>query len=355
MSWGDLGHSAGVATTLRHLRATQNRQNLGAKAMSLGYERIWRDASAELGAECVPLGNDFLEIRLGGALTRVLLTSTMLDDAVTLALAGDKEVGQRMLAGRGLAVPESVMLERTDIGPALELLDRSPAGCVVKPASAASAGRGVTCGVRTRAELVLAGRRAAGFGLRVLVEPMVPGDNYRLLFLDGVLLDVVRREPPRVVGDGRSSIGQLILRENERRVAAAGGAGLALLRLDLDCVFTLRRAGLTLRSVPESGMTVTVKTATNDNGARDNVTVRHDVSPEVVREAAAAATALGVRLAGVDLITPDVSRPLAEVSGAINEVNTTPGLHHHYYVSDQANATRVAVPILRALLGGEAR
>ena len=355
LSWGDLGRGAGLGPTLRHLRATRNRQNLGSELVSRGYERIWNRASEELGAECVPLGRDFLEIRLGGAITRVRRSTTMLDDAVTLGLAGDKEIGQGLLAANGLAVPESVTLESLDVAPALELLGRSPAGCAVKPAAGSGAGRGVTCGMRTPQELALAVRRAAGFGSRILIEPMVPGDDYRLLFLDGELLDVVRRERPAVTGDGRSSVGRLMLRENERRIAAKGKAGSSLLRLDLDCLFTLRHAGLTLQSVPHSGAHVTVKTVANDNGAHENTTVRDGLAPELVREAAAGAAALGVRLAGVDVITPDVTRPLAEVGGAINEVNTTPGLHHHYEVADGANATPVAVPILRALLGAGVR
>ena len=355
LSWGDLGRGAGLGPTLRHVRATKNCQNLGSEFVSRSYERIWSTASAELGAECVPLGRQFLEIRLGDAITRVRHSTTMLDDAVTLGLAGDKEIGQGLLAAHGLTVPESVTLESMDVEPALGLLGRSPAGCVVKPASGSGAGRGVTCGLQTPEELVLAVRRASGFGPRVLVEPMVPGDSYRLLFLDDELLDVVRRDRPGVTGDGRSSVGQLILRENERRLAAKGAAGSSLLRLDLDCLFTLRRAGLTLRSVPGAGAHITVKTVANDNGAHENWTVRDGVAPAVVREAAAAGAALRVRLAGVDVITPDISRPLAAVDGAINEVNTTPGLHHHYEVADGAGATRVAVPILRALLGVEVR
>lgn len=355
LSWADVGRGAGVVPTVRHVRTTRNRQNLGPVAVSRSYERIWGRASAELGAECVPLGRDFLEIRRGDALTRVWHSTTMLDDPVTLDIAGDKEIGQGLLARQGILVPAGVTLESTDVGPALPLLSSSPAGCAVKPASASGAGRGVTCGVRTPAELSAAVRRASGFGSRVHVEPMVAGENYRLLLLDGELLDVVRRDRPRVAGDGVASVGELIVRENERRVAAAGDAGLGLLRLDLDCVLTLRRAGLTLRSVPERGASVVVKTASNDGSAREVVTVRDEVAPEVVTEAATAAEALRVRLAGVDLITPDLSRPIEEVGGAINEVNTTPGLHHHYYVADPANATQVAVPILRTLLGAGPR
>ena len=67
-----------------------------------------------------------------------------------------------------------------------------------------------------------------------------------------------------------------------------------------------------------------------------------------------AARAVGVRLAGVDLITPDASLPLDAAGGVILEVNATPGLQYHYEVRDPVRATPVMAPILEALLGGTA-
>jgi cyanophycin synthetase len=101
--------------------------------------------------------------------------------------------------------------------------------------------------------------------------------------------------------------------------------------------------------LPE-GRTVAVKTVTSQNRISDNETVREPVAPELIEEARLAAAQVGVRLAGVDLITTDLSRSLKESGGVIIEVNGTPGLHYHYQVADQRNATRVAVPILRRLL-----
>jgi cyanophycin synthetase len=101
--------------------------------------------------------------------------------------------------------------------------------------------------------------------------------------------------------------------------------------------------------LPE-GQTVAVKTVTSQNRISDNETVREPVAPELIEEARLAAAQVGVRLAGVDLITTDLSRSLKESGGVIIEVNGTPGLHYHYQVADQGNATRVAVPILRRLL-----
>jgi cyanophycin synthetase len=173
---------------------------------------------------------------------------------------------------------------------------------------------------------------------------------YRLLFLDGELLDVLRSLPAHLTGDGKSTVEELIDAENDRRVAAEGAAGLSLVGVDLDTVFALARAGLRLSSVLVAGRTVPIGVVTNGNAAEDNETFRGEISPQLIAEARSAQDAVGLRLAGVDVITTDLARPLAETGGVINEVNGTPGLHHHYLVADPDRATRVAIPVLERLL-----
>jgi cyanophycin synthetase len=106
---------------------------------------------------------------------------------------------------------------------------------------------------------------------------------------------------------------------------------------------------LTMRSVPARGRVVIVKRVVNDNAVHQNEQVRDGLAPAIVGTARNAAAAIAVRLAGVDIITRDPSRPLEETGGVVLEVNTTPGLFHHYQRAGEPAA--VAVPILAALLG----
>jgi cyanophycin synthetase len=156
--------------------------------------------------------------------------------------------------------------------------------------------------------------------------------------------------PPRLTGDGRSTVEQLLDAENERRLSAAGAAGLSLLGIGLDTVFTLERQGLRLASVVPEGATIAVQTVTNDNRIEDTETVSAPLDAQLVDAARRAAGAVGLRLAGVDVIAPDVSQPLESSGGVVAEVNGTPGIHHHYHVADAAKATPVGVPILERVL-----
>ncbi len=228
-------------------------------------------------------------------------------------------------------------------------LDRIGGPCVVRPMDT-TAGAAVTSGVTSRAQLVRAMVRAAGRAHQLVVESRGEGAVYHLLFLDGVLLDVLERLPPRVTGDGRSTIGRLIEAENRRRIDGHGSAGLGLIEVDLDCLFTLERNGRTLRTVLAAGEVAPVKTATDQNGPTDNRSVIGEVSAALVDEARRAAILVGLRLVGVDVITTDPTRSLADSGGVIVDVDGRPRLHDHVLIVDPTMARPVAVPILRALL-----
>jgi cyanophycin synthetase len=348
------------ATGLRYAWSRRRAQGaLAGKALGLElYRDIWSEAAGAAGAQLDELGSGFFRFTRGSATTTAWFHQVQLDDAVALRLALDKTLVHRLLIGEGLPVPRHVEFHHRDLGTAGAFLERH-APCVVKPASDGSSGVGVTAGVTTASDLRRAALRASRGHSRLLIEEQVPGDVYRLLYLDGDLIAVLRRLPPRLRGDGRSTVAELIDAEDRRRLEARGHAGVQLLTIDLDAVLTMARSGVTLATVPGDGELVQVKTVTNQAPVEDNETVNAGVSDELTAQCRRAARAVGVRLAGVDIMTPDLGRPLAPGHGAILEVNGTPGLHYHYQVAEPERATRVAIPVLQHLFarqpGGERR
>jgi len=346
----DLLRSLGARAAWQRRQAQRELATLGDEPWNAVYLRIWSEAAAALDASVQNLGYGFLELRRGSSATRVWRQYTELDGPVALRLALDRRVVSALLRQADIPTPDSMELDPLNPDAGTPFLAGGP--CVVKPASGTGVGSGVTSGVTSRTQLRRALLRAAQYGGAVL-ERQIPGTVYRLLYLDGQLLDVVRKLPPTVVGDGRSTIASLVDAENRHRINARGSAGLALLKLDHDALFTLRAAGLGPRSVPASGVRVTVKSVTNQNRNEDSETVpRSAIDDRLVAECAAAVEAVGLRLSGVDIVTRDLGAPLRDSGGAVIDVNGMPGLNHHYHVAEPTHAVPVAVTILEALLRG---
>jgi hypothetical protein len=343
LAW-ERAHLLGGAAVWQDRRATHLLRPLGREARDGVYSRMWRGAAAQVGAQYRDLGRGISELQRDGRRARLFHQLTPLDDAASLRVALDKLTVQDWLHDRGVSVPERVQLSLHDLRPALDLIERS-GSCVVKPAEGTAGGDGVTVGVGGVRDLRGACLLASRFGTSFVAERQAPGPLWRLLLLDLELLDVVRDDPPHIVGDGTSRISELMQAENQRRDAARGHVGLEYWRADLDTALTLRRAGARWSDVPARGTKVQVKSVSNDRRVEDSLTYRGVVHPDVVDQARTAAAAVGLRLAGVDVVAPRVDVPLHATGGVVLEVNGGPGIHRHYQVADPASATDVATAI----------
>ena len=126
-----------------------------------------------------------------------------------MQLAGDKPLCLRLARAAGVVTPPYLVFRLTELARAQAFARTAPGPCVVKPADGTGSAVGITTGVATPREVEDAAVLASLVSDRLLIEHMVPGESYRLLFLDGRLLHAVRRRGTRVVGDGRSSVAQL--------------------------------------------------------------------------------------------------------------------------------------------------
>ena len=311
------------------------------------YDKVWREAAEIVDAQVQSLPDGSLEIRWPGFATRVESNQTQADDQDTLRRAADKPLVSATLSKHGLRVPRWRNFTLSSLAEAAVFMRQLGGNFVVKPAFGTGAGAGITTNVRHPHQLLWAAANAAVYGRQICIEEQIEGDNYRLLYLDGVLLDAVMRRPPSVTGDGRASVRTLIRRANQSRVAHGALVAQTLIHRDLDMRYTLASQGLKLATIPAAGRQIRLKTVINDNGADDNAEATHLCCTAVIEAGARAARAVGVRLAGIDIITTDPSRPLNETGGVILEVNTTPGLYYHYHRIGKRN--RVAVDILNYL------
>jgi cyanophycin synthetase len=310
---------------------------------------IWHDAASQLGVPFRELDDRSFEVGAEGSPIRIRHHVTPIEEEATLDLALDKARTHQLLAGAGVALPRQIPFELGDLAAATAAVSAG-GSWVVKPAGTSS-GQGATTGVVNEDELIRAAVRASRSGAELLLERRTAGEEYRILLLDGKPLGAVRRHAPTLTGDGRRTITELVYEENRRRLRARGRAGLRIITIDLDALLALGHQGLGPRLVPAASEEVVVKGSRSQGGAADAETVPISaLAEELVAEAALAACEVGLRLAGVDLVTPDPGRSLADAGGTVIEVNGTPGLHYHYLVREPENAVPVAVPILERLL-----
>jgi len=344
----------GAAHSFRRWRTDRRLEKAVPRRREAFTREMWIQAAAAVSAAFSEPAQRLFEFSRGGLTVHVLGQRTPFADPVSIELASAKDLAYGLLSDAGVRVPEHVVVHRSDREAARAFLRAGPVPLVVKPARGGGGGRGVTPAIMTAPQLDRALRRAGSTSEHVLVERQAGGEHFRFLLLDGELLDVIRRGRPQVVGDGSSTIEELMFAEYDRRLESEATEGMKPFPVDLDCLFTLEKQGLHLSTRVPEGTRVVVKSATNISGGRACVTVKEPILPELVHEVRAAAVAVGVRLAGVDVVAPDINRSLTSSNGVVLEVNPIPGLQHHYNVADPETATAVAVPVLEALFAQRA-
>jgi cyanophycin synthetase len=290
------------------------------------YAERWTAAAAEGGWTVTVDEPPFVDLARQGVVLRTMGSDLGIDSHVTYRTAGNKSETTRRLVDAGIATTSTSEFDVTDVRRVLRCVG-GDATTVVKPAAGTGAGAGVTVGPRGTAMTLRAIRDSAAYSRRIAVEPLIEGRVVRVLVLHGRVLDAVHRAPAAVTGDGEHSIADLVARENERR-ATLGPLSTGFVGTGADHLAALARASTTRRSVPGEGEVVVV--AGRSNTGSELESRRIALAPAAASVATRAADAVGVQLAGVDLVIDPDGAP-----AGVLEVNTGPGLHWHVLVEGE--------------------
>ncbi len=298
------------------------------------YREMWRAIAVEIGARFTMLEEDLWELERDGKKTRIHNYQLEFDNPVILHMAGNKPLVHRLLREKGIPVPDHIVLHLPELSRAYQFLEQHPRGCVIKPADGYG-GRGVTTHLLTKREVRKASILASLYSPDLLMEPQIPGESYRMLVIKGKMVHAVCRRGPRLRGDGISTVSDLIKTENVRLEKLDGRT----LDVDRDCLFTLEYQNLSLNTIPARDQLFLVKSV-NDPVRKQaevrtvyNETVTDIICDSVRHTAESAARILRADFIGVDIITTNCRLPLEDSGGVVNEINTTPALHHHYNAS----------------------
>jgi D-alanine-D-alanine ligase-like ATP-grasp enzyme len=283
--------------------------NAGAAAMRLVLPWVWVS------------GRQHPLIAVGQGVHRRLFWGSFTPETaeVGVVFSTPKNIMGQMLYAAGLPVPPQGVA--TDLAAAERLATSIGLPVVVKPARM-DHGIGITTGIQTLEELRAAFEVASAHG-DVLVQKHVEGTGHRFLVHQGKLIAAVRQMAAHVVGDGRSTIAELIETTNATRTDKLSRNWKKIEINDL-LHNMLARAALTLDSVPDAGQIVYLRSNTNVSQGGTLTRVTDDVHPANRIIAETAAAVFGLDLAGIDIHSTDITRPITETGGAVIEVNATP-------------------------------
>jgi GNAT-family acetyltransferase (TIGR03103 family) len=244
---------------------------------------------------------------------------TELTGGVAMTWCQDKVLTSRRLTSVGIRVPRQQTAG--DVQADIAFLHEC-GSVVVKPAMGEQ-GKGISVDIRTEEDLEAAINRAAKEGGHVILEEFCAGQDLRVIVIGYKVVAAAMRRPAEVVGDGSSTLLQLMERHSARRAAATGGE--SKIPLDSETERCLAEQGLNYQSIPEAGQAIQVRKTANlhTGGTIHDVTDKLSQTLRDVSEAAA--RALRIPVVGLDFL---VTGPEAEEYVLI-EANERPGLANH--------------------------
>ncbi|HEY9850778.1 MAG TPA: cyanophycin synthetase [Leptolyngbyaceae cyanobacterium] len=262
-------------------------------------------------------------------------------------LASDKESTKQILRESGVPVPRGTVINYLDeLEDAIKDVGGYP--IVIKPLDG-NHGRGITINITNWELAEQAYDAAKEVSKSVIVERYYQGRDHRVLVVNGKVVAVAERVPAHVVGDGNSTIQQLIDLTNQDPNRGEGHDNvLTKITVDRTSWQLLERQGYTLETVLPPGEICYLRATANLSTGGIAVDRTDDIHPENIWLAQRVAKIIGLDIAGIDVVTPDITKPLREVDGVIVEVNAAPGFRMHVAPS-KGIARNVAAPVLDML------
>ena len=316
-------------------------------ALGPSTEALVKEADAR-GIPWLPLSARAM-IQLGYGVHQKRIQATLSDYSGILGveLACDKEGTKQILLDAGVPVPRgATVLYLDELDSAIEYVGGFP--IVIKPLDG-NHGRGITIDIRNWDEAEKAYDRAKDISRAVIVERYYPGFDHRVLVINGKVEAVAQRIPARVIGDGKSTVEELIERTNRDPNRGEGHDNvLTKIIVDHTSLSVLERQGYSLDTVLKEDEVCYLRATANLSTGGVAIDRTDDIHPENVWLAERVAKIIGLDIAGIDIVTPDITQPLRDIDGVVVEVNAAPGFRMHVCPSEGL-PRNVAAPVMDML------
>ena len=289
---------------------------------------------------------DLFQLGYGKYQKRVQAALTSNTNIIGVELACDKEKTKKILAGMGIPVPLGMTIY--SFNELKDAIDKLGYPIVIKPLNG-NHGRGITIDIQDWEHAGIGYDRAREISKGVIVEHFYQGRDHRILVVNHKVVAVAERVPAHVVGDGIATISALVERENQDPRRGDGHDNmLTKIELDDSTAEMLSRQGWTLDTILPADRVCYLRATANLSTGGIAIDRTDEIHPDTLWLAERVSHIIGLDVAGIDVITTDITKTLAEADGTIVEVNAAPGLRMHISPS-QGVGRNVAAPILNML------
>jgi cyanophycin synthetase len=318
-----------LANEVQEMRVIRERVRFGPSTGSIVEEATSRDIPY------IRLNEQML-VQLGYGIhqQRIQATTTNRTNMISTDLASNKAATKKLLGEMGVPVPKGFRIRDED--EVARTVESVGFPVVVKPLDG-NHGRGATVGIETTEDAIAAFHKAqeASRSKWVIVEKMLDGGDFRALVVDNKLVAVAERTPAHVIGDGASTIQELIDKVNEDPRRGYGHENV-LTQIDVDeqTLKILRAKEYALETVLPTGEILHLKTTANISTGGTAIDRTDETHPENVFLFERIAKIIGLDVIGIDVIAPNITDPLRQNGGGIIEVNAAPGFRMHLAPSD---------------------
>lgn len=335
------GKEINVEKYLNYLREIKSESDFGPSTAAIVQEAKNRKIPV------TRIGNDNL-VRLGYGKFSKVIQATLTDATSCIAtdITSDKQLTKAILMDQKIPVPYGKVVY-TEVS-AIMAADSIGMPVVLKPFNG-NQGKGVQTNLQNEEEVKNAFKKAASYSSGVLVEQYIPGNDYRILVVGNQVSAVAQRVSAMVVGDGIHSIEELVDIINADPKRGEGHEkSLTKIKLDEISLDTLNRNSINLNYIPAKNERVLLRENGNISTGGTAIDCTDKIHPDNAEIAIRAAEILGINIAGVDIVTEDISKPILTNGGAVIEVNSAPGIRMHLYPSE-GKPRNVAIDIIDLL------
>ena len=333
--------SIDIKPIVHHLKEIREQNLFGPSTQSIVDEAKKRDIPV------IRLNSQSF-VQLGYGMHQRRIQATMMDStsALGVEIADDKERTKEILSEMGIPVPRGYSAESLD--EALTAAERIGYPVTIKPLIG-NHGRGITTNIIAPGDLEEAYKNAFKICDDVLVERFLDGFDFRILVINGKFTAAAKREPAFVIGDGTSTIKELIEEENKDPNRGFGHEkNLTRIKIDFMTERLLSAHNLKLEDILPAGEKLYLKSTANISAGGKAIDVTEEVHPMVRSMAEHISEIIGLNVIGIDLIAPTITTPMSQSGGGVIEVNAAPGFRMHLTPSE-GKPRNVAAAVLDIL------